>query len=222
MRPVVIEKSLAAYNAAGIAAFQSLSGPGALVLNGPLVQNGVAILDTQRRVGITSAGNDSGITWTVKGTNGYGQPQVDVFPGANATTAQSNLDFLTVTSITASGATASTVTAGTTMVGSSAWRMPSTEITPFVLDVIVQVTGTVTYNIEVTLDDYWTPRTFTAMTGPYADPPFVQPVLTGETGSTQLTITSPFKGWRVTITSGSATGPTGTVRAIGQQAGIVQ
>lgn len=217
MRTITVSKSLAAANSTGIAVSQSLVAAGYLTLNGAFVTNGVAVLDTQRRVIITSAGNDSGITWTVNGTNDYNQPITDTFPGANAAAAQSNLDFKTVTSIYGSGATASTVTAGTNGVGSSLWQVPSSFITPFQIDFVATPQGSATFNLEYTLSDVTTPPTVTATTGPYADPPIVIALVSGATAQTQSTVNTPFRAWRVTITAGS-----GPVIVQATQAGIIQ
>src|SRR5579875_2257412 len=118
-RRIAFTKTMAAGSANGIAQSQSLAGAGNLVLNGATVSGGVATLDTQRRVILTSSGNDSGLTWTVYGTNDTGQAIVDRFAGANAAAAVSNFDFTMVTRIAGSGATAGTVTAGTNSTGSS-------------------------------------------------------------------------------------------------------
>lgn len=65
-----------------------------------------------RRVRIVSAGNDSGITFTVVGTDFEGSALSEVITGANASTAEGSEWFKTVTSVTPSGNTASTVEVG--------------------------------------------------------------------------------------------------------------
>jgi len=84
---------------------------------------GTCALDTARRVLITSAGNDSGITFTIAGTDVNGLPISEVVTGPNATTAQSALDYATVTSIKPSAAVATTVIVGTNGVASRMVRM---------------------------------------------------------------------------------------------------
>ena len=66
---------------------------------------------------ITSAADDSGITFTVVGTNAVGDALTEVVTGADTTVASSSGYFNTVTSITTSAATAGAVTAG--VLGSS-------------------------------------------------------------------------------------------------------
>ena len=204
MRPVIFSKQLAAAVSNGIALSQSLAGAGSLALNGSLVTGGVAVLDTQRRVIVTSAGNDSGITWTVKGTNQSGAPITDKFAGGNVAAAQSNLDFLTVASISSSGATASTVTAGTNAVGSSEWRMPNYNITPFSLDIETFPGSGLTYNVEYTMDNYYgvLGNPASPMQG-MADPPNVVAALSAATTQKSTQLTYPVRGWRVTITAGT-------------------
>ena len=180
MRPIATQVGpLTALSANGIALSQSLAGAGALTLNGAYATGGVATLPQPRRAGITSAGNDTGITWTIVGTDRTGNPISETLAGAGiGLTAQSVLDYLTVTSITSSGATASTVTAGTTGVASSAWirlddwALPQTAIQ-------CDASGTVNYTVQSTLDD---PNDYANPTAPAlvswvnsADPGAVRP-----------------------------------------------
>ena len=133
----VFTKQLAAASANNIALSQT-PGSAALTLNGSAATGGVATIDTVtganieigRRVIITSGGNDTGINWIVVGTNSSLQPITDTFAGVSGGAAQSNLDFVTVTSITPSGAVASTALAGTNGVGSSRWYTWNYKITP--------------------------------------------------------------------------------------------
>lgn len=114
--------------------------------------NGVATMDMARRVRITSAGNDSGITFTITGTDWNNNAVTETVTGANASTADSTRDFLTITKIVASGATANAVTIGTNGVASSR---------PIRLDEFgsngvsqqVTVTGTVSFTVQQSLDD---------------------------------------------------------------------
>lgn len=72
MRPVLLTKTLAAASVNAIAQSQSLGAAGNVTLNGATASGGLATLDTQRRVLITSAGNDSGISFTVFGATDSG------------------------------------------------------------------------------------------------------------------------------------------------------
>lgn len=168
--PISTTVTLAAAVSNGIATSQSLPGTSglSLALNGSKVTGGIAILDAPRRVIITSAGNDSGITFTVTGTRGtwWAQQSVTetIVGGNNAVTggvASTTQDFLTVTSIAASGATASTVTAGTDGVGSGPWVQWDKFVSDFQVSVFGSVlSGIPTWQVDYTYDDvtgFWLP-----------------------------------------------------------------
>lgn len=97
----------------GVRTASSVSGSGALTLNGALVSSSVAYFDVPRNVIITSSGNDSGITFTVTGKDKYNNTVVETITGANAGIASGLKAFATVTGVTASGASAGTVKIGT-------------------------------------------------------------------------------------------------------------
>jgi len=59
-------------------------------------------LDPPRRVTVTSAGNDSGLTFVVYGTTYGGASISESIAGTNAGTATTTLDFATVTRISSS------------------------------------------------------------------------------------------------------------------------
>lgn len=120
MRSVTINCGpYAAPSATNIRTASSIAAAGAVTLNGSLVSDGVATLDQPRRVLFTSAGNDSGITFTIVGTDWNGGAATEVLTGANATTTYTVYDYKTVTSIVASGASAGNVSIGTNGIASS-------------------------------------------------------------------------------------------------------
>jgi len=120
MRSIIINCGpYAAPSATNIRTASTIAGAGAVTLNGSLVSSGVATLDQPRRVLFTSAGNDSGITFTVNGTDWNNMPVSEVVTGANATTVYTVYDFKTVTSVVASGASAGNVSIGTNGIASS-------------------------------------------------------------------------------------------------------
>lgn len=208
--PIVIIKSLAAANATTIAASQS-PATSALTINGSLAVSGLATLDSQRRVVLASGGNDSAVTFTVVGTNENGNPITDSFLGANTSTVQSNLDFLTVKSITPSASVASTITAGTGNAGSSQWRIMNLGVSPFncELSCVPTTTGAVNFTAQYTYDD---PNNLPS--GVAFPTAFSHPTVTG-TASIDGSLLSPVFATRLLINSG-----TGTVRMTILQAGI--
>ena len=182
-----------------------------MTLNGSLVSGGIGTLDSggaARRVLITSAGNDAGLTWVVTGTDRYGNVQTDTFAGANGAT-YSALDFKTVTQIHVSGATASTVTAGTNGVGSTPW-FPREWPSLGSLGVLIYISGTVTANLELTWDDFnvnISQPPYGISVEPSSDYPPKVVIATGFSGVTATTyneITCTHFGFRMTITSGTA------------------
>lgn len=208
--PINVSKSLAAASANNIALSQSLGAAGNLTINGSAATAGVATLDTARRVILTSAGNDSGLTWTVTGTNQTGNLIVDKFAGGNIAAAQSNYDFLTITSIAGSAATAAAVTAGTNTVGSTPWIGVNWHSPIINIGIGVQVTGTVNYTVQHTFDD---PNNLPS--GVSFPATFNHPSLQSLTASGDGDYIYPIIAMRLLINSG-----TGTARMVAIQADI--
>lgn len=157
--------ALVAAVANGVATSQTRGSAGSLTLNGSLVTSEVAIFDAPRRVLITAAANESGITFTITGTDRYGRPQSEILSGPNTASAFTTRDFLTVTNVSVSGAMTGNVTVGTNAVGSSQ---------PLVLDTIANPTtialaaivnsGNPVYTVEVSYDDFTPAYDFTINT----------------------------------------------------------
>jgi hypothetical protein len=201
-------KALVAAAANNIAASQSPAAA-AIVLNGSAVSGGVATLDTQRRIIVTSGGNDTGIFFTVIGTNGDGNPIRETIAGVNNGAAATLLDFLTVSSVTHTGSIATTVTVGTNDTGSTEWFSPDRELPQMNFGICVVVSGTVTYSVEYTYDLPNAPFTGTTPTI------FVLAAFSAKTATVDGSVLSPVTAFRVTITSG-----TGTIKAIIVPAGL--
>lgn len=203
---------LAAASANAICLSQTPSA-GALTLNGALVTGGVAVLDVARRVLITCAGNESSRTFTITGTSRSGVVQSETITGPNATTAQSVLDYKTVTSITISGNAAGAVTVGTSSVASSAWVQFSGWSDAQVA-IQCAASGTVNYTVQQTLDD---PNNLTDNVSPASVTWFSHPDinLVAATTSVQGNYGYAPVYARVTINSG-----TGSVAATFLQAGV--
>ncbi len=172
----------------------------------------VATLDTQRRVIITSGGNDTAINFTVVGTNDAGVAISDTFAGASGGAAQSRLDFKTVTAVTHTGSVASTVTVGTNGVGSTPWVGLNWHGQPFNVSVagIVLAGATVNYSFEYTYDD---PNNLpSGVSVPYT---FIHPVVFNAAASADGATNDPVAAMRMTVNSG-----TDLVRGTVTQAGI--
>ena len=98
----------------GISASAQVANNAALVIGGALhVGNAYSSAGSARKIVVVSGGDDSGISFTVTGTDIAGDALVETFLGANAGTATSTKYFQTVSGISAVGDPAGTVTAGT-------------------------------------------------------------------------------------------------------------
>ena len=114
--------------------------------------SGTATLDVARRVIITSGGDDSGITFTMAGTDRNNNPISEVITGANGV-ASSRLSYLTVTSIKTSAAAASTLTVGTNTVADSQWVRFDDFAANSQVSIQCTVSGTVNYTVQQTMED---------------------------------------------------------------------
>lgn len=99
-------------DADGITTSASLSGAGTLAINGALASTGTVTLSSGRQVTITSASDDTGVTFTVTGTDVNGAAQTEAITGADGAAATSTKYFKTITEIANSAASAGAVTAG--------------------------------------------------------------------------------------------------------------
>lgn len=116
---LVLNGSLGSFSANGIALSQSITGATAVLLNGAnsqiLPQTGATGAITGgygQRIYITSAGNDSGITFAVNGLDLNGAALSETITGSNAGVAASANLYYAISRIVASGSTASTITVG--------------------------------------------------------------------------------------------------------------
>jgi len=162
MRPVTFSRTLAAAAVGAICASQTTAGAGNLLINGTLASAGVATLAAQQTVGITSAGNDSAVNFTVTGTDDQGRVISQTIAGPNANTVQTTLNYRTVTQIAVSAAVASAVTVDTLQIGGSQEIPVDRYLGPTDISVGVIVTGTLNYTVQWTLDDV-----FGAAPGPF-------------------------------------------------------
>jgi len=134
-----------------------------LTVTGTAITSTVAVMDTPRRVVITTAANESAKTFTITGTDYNGNAVFEVITGPNISTAVSNIDFKTVTSIAISAAAAGAVTVGTNNTASSGW-VRFDEYAPSMTAIQCTVSGTVTYTVQQTLQD---PNSPTNPVNPY-------------------------------------------------------
>jgi len=98
----------------GFSASAQVNENAALTLGGALASGGAVTLGSARTVSITSGGDDSGISFTVVGTDLDGVSLTESITGADTGAATGSKFFKTIVSITAVGDPAGTVIAGTT------------------------------------------------------------------------------------------------------------
>ena len=112
VKAVFITADTQALDADGISTAAAVGEDAALTIGGALASGGSCTFDAGRIVTILSAGDDSGISFTVAGTDVNGDSQTESITGANAGTATGAKYFETVTAITAVGDPAGNVSAG--------------------------------------------------------------------------------------------------------------
>lgn len=162
MRPTTVTVGpLVAASANNIALSQTPTA--SVTLNGSTVTGGVATLDTPRRILITNGASEASNVFTITGTGLNGTAQVELLTGA-ATAFYSNLDFLTVSSITLKVGASGTITVGTNAVASSQW-VRLDEWASAQVAVQCTASGTVNYTIQQTLQD---PNSPTNPVNPYS------------------------------------------------------
>jgi hypothetical protein len=151
MRPLVITAGpFAAADADGIA--QAQKPAATFTLNGALVSGGIAQLGAMRRVLFTTVADETGVTFTVTGTNRAGDVLSEAVAGVNNTTTYTALDFYTVTGVTASATPTGNVTVGTNGVGGSPWARLDEWALPNA-SVQTVVSGTINYTVQYSNDD---------------------------------------------------------------------
>lgn len=202
------ELQLDTADANGVAEAQSLGGAGSLTLDGVLVSGGVATFDVARRVLITSAADDSDITFTVTGTDRYGRTIAETLAGGNAAAVYTEQDFLTVTAVTGSAATSGNVEVGTNAVGSTAPLVVDRFVNPAHISYSTEESGTVEAMIEVSFDDLspawaideetvwkdWDWKSMGIIEGPVT---MIRLKNTSGTGTSKLKVITPFIAGRV-------------------------
>lgn len=150
MRPITATVGpLTATSANNIALSQTPGAAGALTLNGSLVSGGVAVIGNPQRITITTT--DSTHSFTITGATPTGSLLTETVTG-NGTSVTSALDYAKVSSITISGAASAAVTVGTSGIGSTPW-VRLDEWAPAPVSIQCNVSGTVNYTIQQTLDD---------------------------------------------------------------------
>lgn len=176
--------------------------PGGAQIVGPAmgqpVNGTAAVLGPPQQVLIASAGNDSGISFTIVGEGTSGERVTEVLVGANIGTATSVNLFTVVYSITPSGATAAAITVGTGAIVYSKWLIGGSQRNDYTTNLEAYATGTVNYDVQATSDP-----NIMINSGGQADDIFA--LQAAKTASQQTLLASPWYAYRVKMNSGTGT-----------------
>lgn len=209
-------KTLAAASANNIATSQVASAGTPLTLTAtPVVidtYNSSTNTEVGRRVLITSTSGSETAVVTITGTNSGGMTisETDTFSGSS-TTLQSNLDYVTISSIVPSGTIAGSLSAGTNGLGSTRWITWNWQNSaPINLGMAVElVSGAVNFTVQYSYDD---PNNLpVGSTFPLA----FTSIISAASATIDGTISTPVIATRLLINSG-----TGVVRCRFMQSGI--
>jgi hypothetical protein len=194
-----------AVDADGVCASQSPAG-GAILINGALASGGVATFGAAQLVRLTSAADDSGITFTFRGTDADGNSLAETVAGTNAGNSDTTLYFKTITSITASAAVTGAIIVGNLITSVSPTMKVNTALNPTNINLYAQlISGTATFGLQYTFDAI----------GGYPATWIEDGTLTAKSASTELSWTKPINAFRLRLTASSS----GVVQLKAVQAG---
>lgn len=215
MKPVATTLALAAADPNGVCLSQTPAAGGVqnLTIAGALASGGVATMDTPRHVSITSAGNDSARTFTVTGTDRYGNVITETISGPNATTRNGAKNFATVTAVTVDANTAGAIQVGSADAAEGPWIPVDHFNQDFNIGLFGKISGgaSLTYGVETTISD------IQAIGFQESDADAVaHPTFTAKTADFQDSQTVPIEAYRLAV-SGHASGG---VTLTGMQSGL--
>lgn len=199
---------LAAASATAICTAQQPGAAGALTLNGSAVSSGVAVLDTGRRVLVTTTGTESGKTITVTGSDRRGNVIRETVALPNNSTVYTKQDFKTVTLVVISAAAAANISVGTNGVGSTDWVVLDTFNDALPTSVVVALNGvTANVDVELTLDPVGRYEVEAEVGQAFLPPTTFTPSgFTGLSADTLIALTQPVRALRLRVNSGATTG----------------
>lgn len=145
--------TVTAATANGVSTSQTPGAAGNLTITGSLASGGVATFDNPRRLLLTTAADESAVTFTAYGTDRYGNSVSEAMVGpSSATTKEWTRDWATITRIAVSAATSGAVTVGTSGRLSSQW-IPLDHYSWQPLGIGVVQSGTANWDIEWTYQE---------------------------------------------------------------------
>lgn len=211
-----------AADAAYVCALQTLGAAGSMIING----TGWDGYDNPRRIrltktspgyertiSLTSAGNISGVNFTITGTDIRGAAKTEVIAGPNANTVFTTGFFYSITSVAANGAVATNTSIGIGTTGRSQWTKVDCQLTPVSIGLGMTVSNTdLTWTLVQTTQNVETaePAANSIINSSDAN-------LVAQTTSRQGNYVIPFGAFRMNVTASTV----GTVVFNVYQAGIV-
>lgn len=112
VKAVFIEADTDAADPDGVCASQTPGSESNLTINGAKASGGVATFGAARQITITSAADESGRTFTIRGTDADGTSISEAITGADTALATGTKHFKTVTQVSIDGAATGAVTVG--------------------------------------------------------------------------------------------------------------
>lgn len=164
-------------------------------------------------IDITSVGDETGRTFTIVGTDRFGEVISEAVTGASGGVAQSTKQFATITSITVDDDTAGAIIVGWAAVVYSAWFPLNTYPEQFDVTANIVVTGTVNFDLEYTFGDVF-PKNTNGGDLEATLPVVVDGDIDGDTASITKILTYRAQAIRLKLNSG-----TGSLLATVAQAG---
>lgn len=152
MRPKHLTVTMLAAVGNAVCASQKPAAGGvqSLAINGILATSGVATLDVPRHFSISSSGDDNGRTFTITGTDRYGNVITEAIDGPNTTTVKGKKNFKTVTAVQVDGNTAGNITVGTADELETQWVPLERRNTGTSYGVVLSAGADLKYTIETT------------------------------------------------------------------------
>lgn len=175
-----------------IAGSQTPGAAGNLTLAGALCSGGVLPKQTLAyAIGITSAGDESGRTFTITGTNADGAALVEAVTGANAGLALSTGYFRSISSIAVDAATAGAVIVGTSNATRSALSPTfPVDMDRYTTELAADVSGTINFTLQKCYERPTAGETPNWLTAQAAGAIDVQTAITNPIGAVRVLFTS--------------------------------
>lgn len=137
----------------GISVAETLGAAGSFTLGGALASGGSVTFTQPQHVTFYSAGNNSGVVFTITGTDRYGNAMTEDVTGPNGTTVTGTKNFATVTDVASDGATTGDVEVGVDGTCESQWYVLNYRGADFNIGIGCELTGTATYSVQHTFNN---------------------------------------------------------------------